>query len=566
MNRLLRSQFWWLYLVVGFILINYAVSSLHYRLDLTAEKRYTLSNSTRNMVKDLDEEVNIDVFLEGDFKSGFKKLSNSTRELLQDLKDYSKGKLSFNFIDPLATLNDSLRQYMLDSLNTMGIQPVTQVAQSEKGNEQSQRIVLPGAIVSYKGKQYPVNLLRGVSNTDEENLYNNAEALLEYKFADAIDKLTRKERPRIAYLLGHDEPVDQTSYYLLTGFDTTQYAFYPLNLKKVPFIPQEFSMVLMVKPNQKFEDDDKLKIDQYLMRGGHMICFIDNLMAEMDSLKQKNEVLAYDRGLNMDDLFFKYGARVNHDLVQDIQCAPISIVTGMIGDKPQMQNINWPYYPLLTGSLTHPISKNLDPVYAKFPNSIDTVKAPDILKTPILTTSKNGRIIGTPAMVSLDALKYKDDVSLFNKPDVIAGLLLEGKFNSLYANRISGAVADTMARVYNYPYLSAANKDAKLIIVSNAEIVLNDVSQRGPVPMGYHKDINYTFANRDFFMNCVEYMVSNSSVLETRSKDFTLRLLDKEKVEEERSMWTIINIGLPLLLIVIFGAVFNFLRRRKFAK
>lgn len=566
MNRLLRSQFWWLYLVAGFILINYAVSSLHYRIDLTAEKRYTLSNSTRNMVSNLDENVNIDVFLEGDFKSGFKKLSNSTRELLQDLKDYSKGKLSFNFIDPLATLNDSLKRNMLDSLNAMGIQPVTQVAQSEKGNEQLQRIVIPGAIVSYKGKHYPVNLLRGVSNTDEENLYNNAEALLEYKFADAIDKLTRKERPRIAYLLGHDEPVDQSSYYLLTGFDTTQYAFYPLNLKKTPFIPQEFNMVLMVKPNQKFEDDDKLKIDQYLMRGGHLMCFIDNLLAEMDSLKLKNEVLAYDRGLNMDDLFFKYGARVNHDLVQDIQCAPISIVTGMIGNKPQMQNINWPYYPLLTGSLTHPISKNLDPVYAKFPNSIDTVKAPGIIKTPILTTSKNGRIIGTPAIVSLDALKYKDDVSLFNKPNVITGLLLEGKFNSLYANRISTAVADSMSQVYHYPYLSSANKDGKIIIISNAEIVLNDVSQRGPLPMGYHKDINYTFANRDFFMNCVEYMVSNGAVLETRSKDFTLRLLDKEKVEEERNIWTMINIGLPLLLIVIFGAVFNLLRKRKFAK
>lgn len=248
-----------------------------------------------------------------------------------------------------------------------------------------------------------------------------------------------------------------------------------------------------------------------------------------------------------------------------MQCASINLVTGMVGDKPQIQLLPWPYFPLLNGSLTHPISKNLDPVYAKFANSVDTVKADGIQKTVLLQTSKNGRTIATPAIISFESVKQASDPQFFNQPNIPVAMLLEGKFHSLYANRISSAMVDTLANVYKTPFLPTAQNAAKIIVCASSGIVMNDITQRGPTPMGYNKDIDFTFANQDFIQNCFDYLSDSSGILETRSKDFTLRLLDPKKVEDDRSMWQFINIVLPLLLIIIFGFIYQFLRKRKYS-
>jgi ABC-2 type transport system permease protein len=263
-------------------------------------------------------------------------------------------------------------------------------------------------------------------------------------------------------------------------------------------------------------------------------------------------------------LFFKYGVRVNQDLVEDMQCATINFVVGMNGDKPQMQPLPWPYFPLLAGSLTHPISKNLDPVYSKFTNSIDTVKANGIKKTVLLQTSLNSRTTGAPAIISFEIVKVANDPAAFKIPNIPVAVLLEGKFNSLYANRISSGMTDTLAKLYNTPFLASAEKEAKVIVCAGADIVRNDVTQRGPAPMGYNKDINYTFANEDFVQNCMDYLVDPSGILETRSKDLTLRLLDPKKVEADRTFWQFINILLPLLLVIFCGLGYQAFRKRKY--
>lgn len=567
-KKLLSSKYGWIALLFILLLVNLLAARYHYRLDLTQEKRFTLSPATKDLLRKLDNPVQIDFFLQGDLKAGIRKLSKSTEELLQEFSEYSDGKVQVHSFDPLAAMDDSAKTYFLDSLRAMGIQPMTQVAQSKKGEEESQRLVIPGAILSYQGKTVPVNLLTGVQVSKEdqpkEQLYTNAETQLEYKFGSAIDKITQTHTPAIGYVLGNGEPLDFRVYDLIQDL-RANYRFGVVRLDSVPIIPLDYSALIIVKPVQKFTDREKLTLDQYLLHGGRLIWAIDNLHAEMDSLRLDKETIAYDRGLELEDLFFKYGVRVNQDLVEDIQCASLNLVVGMQGDKPQIELLPWPYFPLLNGSLTHPISKNLDPVYAKFANSIDTVKAPGIQKTVLLQTSANGRTISTPALISFESVKQASDTRLFNKPDVPVAVLLEGKFNSLFANRISSAVADSLSNVYKQPFLAAAASPSRVIVCADADIVMNEVSQQnGPLPMGFNKDINYKFANKDFIENCMEYLVNPSNILETRSKDFTLRLLDPKKVEDDRLFWQFINIALPLLLVLAGGYVYQMLRKRKY--
>lgn len=564
MKNFRNSKYWWLYWLVLLVAINYLASLFHYRIDFTQEKRYTLSKATKNLLRSLRENVTVDVYLKGNLKAGVKKLAQSTDELLQDFKDYSNGRLHIRFIDPIGDYDDSTAKTILDSLGRMGIQPMTQVAQSAAGDEQSQRIVIPGAIVSYRDHVYPVNLLAGVKNTDNDEIYTNAEALLEYKFSFAINKLIQQKVPMLGYVTGNGEPLGYNAYSAL-NFLGSNYRLDSVNLGKIPFIPGHFDALVMVQPSTAFTDDEKLKLDQYVMNGGKLLVFLDILDASMDSLRGRNETVAFDKGLNLDDLFFKFGIRINQDLVQDMQCAQISLVVGMVGDKPQFQLLKWPYYPLLSGSLTHPVSKNLDPVYARFVNSIDTVRADGIRKTVLLSTGANGRAISTPALISFESIKVADDPNVFNKPYMPVGMLLEGKFSSLYGNRLSPERKDSLQKISGLPFLSGGALESKIIVVADGDIVLNEVEQqRGPLPMGYSKDINYAFANQDFFQNCVEYLTDPAGILESRAKDFTLRLLDAKKVADKRSLWQLINIGAPILVVILFGLIYQALRKKKY--
>ncbi|HWK04579.1 MAG TPA: gliding motility-associated ABC transporter substrate-binding protein GldG [Puia sp.] len=567
MQKLLSSKYGWLALIVLLVLVNLLASHLHYRLDLTREKRYTLSAPTKDLLSKLDDDIEVDFFLQGDLKAGIRQLSKSTQELLQEFSEYCDGKIRVRTFDPLITLDDSAKATFLDSLRKIGIQPMTQVAQSKKGEEQSQRLVIPGAILKYKDKIFPVDLLKGVQvgseGHPEEQLYTNAETLLEYKFGSAIDKITRKQPPAVGYVVGNGEPLDFRVYSLIQGL-RTNYRFGVLRLDSVPLIPLQYDALVIVKPTEKFTDREKLSLDQYVMHGGKLIWAIDQLHDELDSLRLDRETVAYDRGLELEDLFFKYGVRVNQNLVEDIQSAPINMVVGMRGDKPDIQLVQWPYFPLLNGSLTHPISKNLNPVFAKFANSIDTVKAPGILKTVLLQSSANGRTISSPALITSESVKQASDPQLFHTPNIPVAMLLEGKFNSLFANRVGTAVADSLANYYRQPFLPAATNNTAVIVIGDADIVMNEVSRQRPLPMGFDKDNEYTFANEDFIQNCVEYLVNPSRILETRSKDYTLRLLDATKVEEERSFWQFINILLPVLLVIAGGYVYQALRKRKY--
>ncbi len=567
MKNLLNSKFGWIYLLVGLVILNLLASYMNVRYDMTSEKRYTLTMPVKKMLGRIHEQVNIDILLEGNLKSGLRKLRNSAETLLQEFNEYAEGNIHYRLIDPVAGIDDTSKAIVMDSLAKMGIQPMTQIAQSKKGDEQSQRIVIPAAIVKYKDRELPVDLLKGVQRSREgqsaEQLYVNAENLLEYKFASAIDKLITDTLPAIGYLIGNGEPLDFHEYSLIQ-YLRENFRFGIVKLDSVPFISSGINALIMVKPTLKFTDDEKRKLDQYVMHGGSLICMVDNLNAEMDSLHATRETVAFDRGLNLDDLLFHYGVRINQDLVEDMQCASINMVVGEQGGKPQFQLLPWPYYPLLDGSPYSLITKNLDPVLSKFANSIDTVKAADISKTFLLQSSPNARTVSTPALISLETVKTASDPKSFQQSRVPVGVILEGKFNSLYTNRISTLMEDSFAHLYNQPFLKSGIKDARIIVCADGDLVLNEMNENGPLPLGFSKDINYTFANAEFLSNCLDYCVNPSGILQSRSKDYSLRLLDPEKTEDDKTFWQLVNIVSPLLVIVLCGLIFQYIRKRKY--
>jgi ABC-2 type transport system permease protein len=342
--------------------------------------------------------------------------------------------------------------------------------------------------------------------------------------------------------------------------------------------------LMIVKPTMTFTEEEKFKIDQFVMRGGKLLCFIDNLFAEQDSLAFRPETIAFDRNLNLTDLFFRYGLRINTDLIMDLQCDMIPFVVGGTAESPQYEFLHWNYFPLFSPANNQSLSKNLGYVASRFANSIDTIKVADVIKTPLLVSSPNSRTISTPALISLNENKNVAEDDKFKQNAIAVAMMLEGKFTSLYKNRATKSQVDSLAAMGGQ--FSPVSADNKMIIVADGDIVLNDIIPGGagsnnepiPLPMGWNK---YTYgeyqkqsdygklfipvANREFLQNCMEYLVNDPAISQTRNKDIVLRLLDSKKVTEKKSLWQFINIGLPVLLVILAGFIYQQLRKRKYS-
>ena len=561
-------RYWWVVLIVLLLVINWLASQFHARFDLTKEKRYTLSQPTKTLLRELDEPVRIDVFLKGEFPAGFRKLANGVREFLDEMKQFGRGNLQVRFIDPFEGLSDTAVSYFTDSMRYVyGIRTFRLESPSKVGDELTVKDILPAAMIYYRDTAIGVDIMRGVRGYGTEpeqlaSLYNDIEATLEYKFASAIQKITTTEKPIIGYALGHGEGwgynVNEAVLTLARN-----YRFDTINIKTAPFIPSQIDALVILKPTMPFNDADKLKIDQYVMRGGKILWMIDNMYAEFDSLRKSEGFIAFDRALNLEDIFFRYGVRINQNLLQDMQSDKLGLMSND-PQNPQTKLVDWPYFPILNGT-NHPISKNLDGVRAMFPNTIDTVKASGIKKTILLRSSANARVLAAPAKIDLAYLQIAPDIREFTVRDTAVAVLLEGKFQSLYRGRVPRSTADTLA-AYGVPVRNESDTINKMIIVADGDIATNEVSaQYGPLPMGFNFYTNYTFANSDFYSNALEYLVNPSGILETRAKEFTLRLLDPVKVREQRTMWQFVNIAVPVILVILFGYLYQSLRKRKYS-
>ncbi|MGZ8511742.1 MAG: Gldg family protein, partial [Chitinophagaceae bacterium] len=380
--------------------------------------------------------------------------------------------------------------------------------------------------------------------------------------------LINSDKPFVAYSFGNGEPADARTYGLQQALQT-DYRLAILNINEQPLNPDTFNVLIVVKPTLQFSENEKLKIDQYVMGGGKLLLFIDDLIAEQDSLRYKPEIIAYDRNLNLTDLLFRYGVRINPSLIMDLQCDFLPFAVGGSGENPQFEFLHWNYYPLFEGNSNHTINKNLGLVAGRFVNSIDTIKTPGIAKTILLSSSSNSRVISTPALVSLNENRNAAEDEKFKQADIPAAVLLEGQFASLYRNRISQAQKDTLT-ASGIPFRETS-VDNKIIIIGDGDIALNDVSAKeGPLPMGVNlftagSQYEYQFANREFLLNCMEYLVNNPAISQTRNKDIVLRLLDSQKVREKKALWQFINIALPVLIVILAGFIYQQLRKRKYA-
>ena len=544
------------------IIINFLASIIHKRIDLTNEKRFTISSPVKKYWSTLDRQVEVDIFLKGDLPSGFKKLAASAEELLQEFKEYANGNVSYKFISADEQIDGSTRTYA-DTLSSLGIVPINLKVQLKAG-EQSQ-YVYPAALVHYKEKIMPVNLYTGTKTIITPPELNSAEALMEYKFADAIYKITSNLKPMIAYSVGNGEPTGINIYDLVENVLKKNYNLFTLNIAKEPVIPDTFKLLMIVKPTIPFTEEEKLKIDQYVMRGGKVIWFIDRLEAEMDSLQIKNQVVAFDRNLSLEDLLFKYGVRINPDLIMDLQCdfLPLRLM-----EKISSNFCTGIIFPCLNQNKIVLLIRMSDLVAGRFVNSIDTVNSPEINKIILLSSSPNARTIATPALISGEENRNAPEDEDYKKKDIPAGVLLEGKFTSLYANRVARLLWIHFVK-YNTPFLTSCINDNKMIVIADGDIVLNGVLQGKPLPMGVNSytvgtQYQYQFANKDFVENCLEYLINNAGLCEARNKDYTLRVIDPKKAAEERTIWQIINLALPVLLIIMGGIVYQWWRRKKY--
>jgi ABC-2 type transport system permease protein len=548
-------------LVAGvLIVVNVLAAYLHGRWDLTAEKRYTLTAGTKDMLRHLDSTVTIEVFLKGDYPATFKQLATSTQELLDEFKEYGGQRIRFSFESPGQGMSDSAKLEFQRSLVDKGIMPFNMQVQEDANQGYSEKLIFPGALVHYGTRTLAVNLLKNQGGQDPQAAMNSSESLLEYQFANAINQLQQKEAPLVGYMLGNGELLGVEVLDALTSMQSG-YRLDTITLQTVPAIPREFGTVVFAGPSQHFSDDDKLKIDQYVMNGGKIIWLIDELNASMDSLQaaQGEPIVAMDRNLNLEDMLFRYGVRINQDLIQDLQCDQLPIQVGHVGNQPQFQPVDYPYFPLLLPTGVSPIVKNMDLVLSHFASSIDTVKGGDIKKTILLQTSAHARTVNAPVQVSLDELRAKPNPREFMKRDLPVAVLLEGRFTSLFRNRLNTAQQAAIN------FKDHADAENKMIVVSDADIITNAVSPKdGPLQMGVNiYNPGMVFANREFLMNSLAYL-TNNSIMDARNKQLTLRLLDAEKVKREKTKWQAICFLVPIGLVLLFAVIFQFIRQRRF--
>lgn len=572
MNKLFgNKKGGWIVLLVALVLVNVLASLLHVRADLTEEKRYSLSAPTKELLRGLDSTVQIDVLLEGnDLPAVVRRFRNAVGEFLFEAKQYGGNKVQFRFINPYADAGDTAATRRLeDSLQYYyGLNAVLYNAPEKVGDELEVKKLVHGAVVRYGDKSVGVDFLKGARSfgTEAEQLaalYNNVEASLEYNFGSAIQKVTATKKPTVAYMLGNGESWGPTVDDAVRTLFTNYYAD-TLNIREFPYIPRQIDALVFVKPTTPFSDADKLKIDQYVMNGGKVLWMVDNMYAEFDSLYKSNGFVAYDRGLNLEDLLFNYGVRINQSLLQDMQADQLPQVSGE-GQGQQQRFVSWPFFPILNGT-NHPISKNLDGVRSMFPTTLDTVAASGVSKTFLLHSSNNARVLPAPAKIDFTFLQIAPEEKEFTQRQVPVAVLLEGDFRSLYTGRVPRAVADSLAAA-GMPIKYKVGGNNKMIVVADGDIAMNQYSQfSGPLPMGKNLFTQYTFANKDFFLNSLEYLVNPTNILQTRAKEYSLRLLDPRRVKAEQTTWQLVNVALPIALMILFGLVYQQWRRRKYSR
>ncbi len=532
------------------------------RFDLTSEKRYSLTRATRQMLAGLDDTVFFKVYLEGNLPAEFRRLRNETREMLDEFSAYSD-HIQFEFINPSQVGGGDPEQVqrLYRNLAEKGLEPAQ--VQLRTGDGTSQRVLFPGALVSYGDRevQVPMTLLEDHLGLSIQEVLHNSVMALEYRLASTILKLSADERQRVGFLEGNGElPAREVASItrLLEEFYDVQRVEPGGEFDRVA----GFRTLISARPLQAFSEADKLVLDQFLMQGGSMLWMIDAVYADMDSLRQANETMGAAWNINMDDFFFKYGARLNPVLVKDLNAAPYPVITGYVAGRPQINLLPWPFFPLITPTSDHGIVRNLNVIRTEFISSIDTVGAPGVKKQILLKTSPYSRIMPVPVRISLDILGRPADETLYRAPPQPVAVLLEGEFESLYRHRI---LPD--ARFPEGFRIREASVGAAMILVADGNLARNQFgAESRPLPAGYDRFSGQQFGNADFILNAVNYLADDSGIIEARARDIRLRLLDAPRVEQQQTAIQLVNTLVPVLLLAGFGVLRLLWRKRRYTK
>lgn len=548
------------FIIAVLVLLNGIGSQFFHRFDLTQDKRYTLSPTSLSILKEVKEPLIVDVFLKGQFPGEFKKLQTETQQLLEEFKAYNKN-ITFQFVNPLE--NEEERDTIIQSFLERGLTPVN-VTIEDKG-KQTQEVVFPWAIATYNGRSVKVPLLKNLMGASTAEKVVSSVQHLEYAFANAFNTVSKNKEKKVAIIKGNGELHDllmadfikqvRENYYIGT-FTLDSVAKKPN--ESLSYL-KKYDLAVIAKPTEKFSDEEKLALDQFVISGGKTLWLVDQVNIEMDSLyNDAGATLAYPFDLNLNDLFFKYGVRINPTIIKDVMAAPIALATGEQGSATQYTQYPWFYSPLVYPTSANPIVSNVDALKFQFANSIDTLKN-GIKKTILLQSSPYSKAVGTPVEVSLNMVTDRPEQSAFkNTGNIPIAVLLEGQFHSVYENRVLP---------FNEKTFKSIGKNNKMIVVSDGDIVKNQLDKTyQPLELGYDKWTNKLYGNKEFMMNCVNYLLDDNGLINIRSKAVNLPLLDKEKVYTNYTLSQVITVGLPIVILGIFGLVFTYIRRRKYAK
>ena len=547
--------------VVGMAVLLVLANLGFTRFDFTKEKRYTISQVSRDMMDSLDHPVTITVFLKGDkFPSGMKRLQFATRDMLSDLQAYSHGRLQFEIVDPLAGQNQQQQEQTIQNLQSHGVQPTNLSVATDGGQEQ--KIIFPAAIVSSGKREVPVNLLQTREGLSDEEQLNNSIQNLEYAFASAIHNVVSGGRRLVGFTVGHNELTDLQLYSARKDLFDAGYDVGRFNLANIPFDSlKKINLVVIPKPDKPFSELEKFKLDQYIMNGGSVLWTIDQVSAELDSLRgHGGEQLTFPKTLNLDDQLFRYGVRLNYDLIADMSCGQIPLATGNVGGQAQIQMVPWLFYPVFVPQSKHPVVKNLDAIRSQFASTMDTLEVKDVKKTVLLTSSPYSKKLKAPYMLSLQAVEQTPDPRTFLDTPKNVGILLEGKFISDFRNRPTPeGFGEQIKRLDE-------SKPARMIVISDGDILRNDIGTDGsPYPLGYDHYMHKSFGNRNLLLNIADFMTGDQRLISLRSKEIQLRLLDKARVRADKMLWQLLNTVCPLGIVLIFAIFQHYLRRKKYA-
>ncbi|WDF57537.1 gliding motility-associated ABC transporter substrate-binding protein GldG [Flavobacterium sp. KACC 22758] len=542
------------------IVLNVLGSLFFHRFDLTKDKRYTLSETSLKIVKQVKNPLSIKIYMQGELPADFRRLQQETKQLLEEFQAYNNN-IVFEFVNPMENEDESME--MVKSLYQKGLTPVN-ITVDDKG-KQSQAMVFPWAIAVYNNKEVNIPLLKNIMGASTTQKVIGSIQHLEYSIADAINKITKDRQKKVAIIKGNGELSEIHIGKLLRQIKESYYIG-PFTLDSVAKDPngtldalKKYDLAIISKPTETFSDEEKQVLDQFIMNGGKTLWLIDQVAADMDSLyNDAGATLAYPRDLNLNDMFFKYGFRINPDLVKDENGSPIKLATGEQGSATQYQDFIWKFAPQVYPTSQHPIVKNLGGIKFDFASPIDTLKN-GIKKTVLLQSSQYSKQIGTPSEINLNMVTEETSPKDYlNKGNLVLSVLLEGSFNSVFENRVLP---------FKESSFQAKGKPTKMIVVADGDIARNQLDKNMmPVELGYDQRTGNLYDNKDFMMNCVNYLLDDTGLINIRSKDVELPLLDKEKVYENYTTTQFITIGLPILILLVFGLVFTFIRKRKYSK